>query len=210
MQIKKFQNIIFDLGGVILNIDEHKTIIEFARLSQQTPEEIIATMKLPEHQMVLQHYEMGKINTGQFRQQLSAFAKVQVADKAFDKAWNMVLMDIPLERIKLLKRLKTTHRIFLLSNTNDLHWQHFNQILAETSQLQNFDELFEKTYYSFQLGCRKPDKAIYQHVLQDNNLNPAKTIMFDDLQENLDGAESAGIHTYTIERNQLPLEIFYE
>ncbi len=210
MQIKNFQNIIFDLGGVILNLDEQKTITEFARLSHQKPEEILATMKLPEHRMVLQQYEMGKVNTCQFRQQLSAFAKVQVSDEAFDSAWNMVLADIPINRIALLQKLKKTHRIFLLSNTNDLHWRHFNQMLTKTSQLQNFEELFEKTYYSFHLDCRKPDAEIYQHVLQDSDLDPRQTIMFDDLQENLDGAASVGINTYKVERNQLPLQIFYE
>ena len=210
MQIKNYQNIIFDLGGVILNIDEHKTIAEFARLSRQSPEEILKTMQLPEHRMVLKEYEVGKINTCQFRQQLSAFAKVQVADEEFDKAWNMILVDIPSKRIELLQKLQKTHRIFLLSNTNDLHWRHFNQMLADTLELRDFEQLFEKTYYSFQLDCRKPDAAIYSHVLKDSQLEPEATLMLDDLEENLEGAASVGIHTYKVERNHLPLEIFYE
>ncbi len=208
MQIKNYQNIIFDLGGVILNIDEQRTITEFARLSQQSPQEILATMQLPEHRMVLKQYETGKINTCQFRQQLSAFAKVQVPDEDFDLAWNMVLVDIPMPRIELLQKLKKSHRLFLLSNTNDLHWRHFTQMLANTSKLQGFEQLFNQTYYSFELDCRKPDPEIYRHVLQHAGLVAEQTIMFDDLQENLDGAASVGIHTYKVERNQLPLEIF--
>ena len=210
LQIKNYQNIIFDLGGVILNIDEQRTIREFARLSNQPPEEILATMRLPEHRMVLRNYETGKINTCQFRQQLSAFAKVQVPDEQFDAAWNSILVDIPTQRIQLLQHLQKSHRLFLLSNTNDLHWRFFNQMLADTSELQDFEQLFEKTYYSFQLDSRKPDAEIYSHVLKNSQLEPAATIMLDDLQENLEGAASVGIHTYKVERNQLPLEIFYE
>lgn len=210
LQLKNYQNIIFDLGGVILNIDEMQTIRQFARLSNRSPEEILATMQMPEHRMVLRNYETGKINTCQFRQQLSAFAKVQVHDEQFDAAWNSILVDIPIRRIQLLQHLQKSHRLFLLSNTNDLHWRHFNQMLADTSELNDFEQLFEKTYYSFQLDCRKPDPEIYQHVINENNLDTAQTIMLDDLQENLGGAASVGIQTFKVERNKLPLEIFYE
>ena len=206
MITKDFKNIIFDLGGVILNINPELTLQEFARLSGRNVEEIKIVMH--QRRNILEQYETGEIDDVEFKKSLDEFSKISVTDEEFEHAWNKVLVDIPPERIDLLKRLKKDHQLFLLSNTNHLHLKRFNQILEESTGIKNFTELFDKVYYSFMMHTRKPNTDIYQKVLDDNNLDPEQTVLLDDLDENLQGAAKLGIHTLRIKRNQLSLDLF--
>ncbi len=153
-------------------------------------------------------YEKGLLSDVEFRARVRKMLAVEVTDKQIDDAWNAMLGDIPNERLQLLQRLGKKHRVFLLSNTNSIHLQHFNGIVKKVSGRPVLDEFFEQAYYSHLLKMRKPDLEIFDHVLKENKLNPAQTLFLDDNVDNLRAAEQAGIKTAHITHPDLIFSIF--
>jgi putative hydrolase of the HAD superfamily len=105
---------------------------------------------------------------------------------------------LPSERLQLLQKLKTTHRTFLLSNTNEIHINRFNIYLKEYFNIPNLSKYFEKMYLSYEVGMRKPDLEIFYKILNDNNLRSEETIFIDDSEQHLDAAKKIGIDTYLL------------
>lgn len=196
------KNIIFDLGGVILNLAVENTHHEFARLSGLSLQEIKTRVH---HGKYFHEYERGLISDAEFRNHLRQSLQLQVGDAELDTAWNAMLLDIPLQRFALLESLKQTHRVFLLSNTNEIHRQCFNGIVNKTSGKPDIDYYFHQAYFSHVLKLSKPDIAIYQHVLTDQNLLPHETVFLDDNADNIAGAARAGLQTFYV---QHPNQIF--
>jgi glucose-1-phosphatase len=196
------KNIIFDLGGVIINLAVEKTHQAFATLSGLPIEEIKARVH---HGAYFHEYEKGLITDAEFRDQLRVSLNLKVTDSELDAAWNAMLLDIPMERIQLLERLKKNYSIYLLSNTNNIHLQCFSSIVEQLTGKECIDDYFHKAYYSHLLKLSKPDVAIYEHVLAQNNLMSAETIFLDDNKDNLAGANKAGIQTFHV---QHPDQIF--
>ncbi|MBP9926584.1 MAG: HAD family phosphatase [Cyclobacteriaceae bacterium] len=200
--LKGIKNIIFDLGGVIINLSVEKTHQAFASLSGMPVEEIKSIV----HQGAYFHdYERGLISDAEFRTHLRQSLGLQVPDAQLDAAWNAMLLNIPMERIDLLVRLKERFSIYLLSNTNNIHLQCFNGIVKNLTGHSTIDNYFHKAYYSHLLKLSKPDVAIYNHVLLQNGLVPESTIFLDDNKDNLTGANKAGIKTFHV---QHPDQIF--
>ncbi len=201
------QNIIFDLGGVIINLAPQKTVEAFARLSGLSPEKVLkAYSERPEFHL----YEKGLLTNHEFRSALRGLFNVEASDAELDRCWNAMLLDIPLQRIQLLEKLKRNYRVFLLSNTNDIHLQCFNQIAKGVTGQPGLEPWFHKAYYSHLLKMRKPDVEIYEHVLQENHLQPAATLFLDDNLANLEGARQAGIQTFHVQQPDLIFTIFHE
>lgn len=196
------KNIIFDLGGVILNLSVERTHQAFAKLSGLPVTEIKSRVH---HGQFFHDYERGLITDAEFRNHLRTNLQVNTVDADLDAAWNAMLLDIPSERFVLLEKLKQTHRLFLLSNTNEIHRQCFNRIVQQTSGKPNIDHYFHQAYFSHLLNLSKPDVAIYQHVLSDQNLLPSETVFLDDNADNIAGAARAGLQTFYV---QHPNQIF--
>lgn len=189
---KKVKNLIFDLGGVIINLDTHATVEAFSKLGQLC-EEGVSIYSLD----ILKNYEKGLITDEEFRQQLTEKLNRCSIDEV-DTAWNSMLLDIPLERLHFLRSLKKEYRMFLLSNTNKIHLDQVNNILNKACGEANFSSFFEKTYYSHLMKKRKPDPEIFEQVLTENNLTAEETLFIDDNLGNLHGAESLGIKTLLV------------
>jgi len=196
------KNIIFDLGGVIINLAVEKTHQAFATLSGLPLEEIKNRVH---HGAYFHEYEKGLITDAEFRNHLRQSLNLNVTDAQLDTAWNAMLLDIPIERIQLLERLKQTHSVYLLSNTNNIHLQCFTAIVKQLTGNPSIDYYFHEAYYSHLLKLSKPDVTIYNHVLSQNNLSPEETIFLDDNKDNLIGANKAGIQTFHV---QHPDQIF--
>lgn len=187
--MKKIKNIIFDLGGVILNIDLKRT--EDA-LKELGIEKLTDHMRQSQMISFFGEYERGKIDDAAFIRAIQSLSVRVVSEEATINAWNALLLDFPEERIALLKKLKEKYRLFLLSNTNAIHHQKFQQqIFLQTGSY--LEDLFEKTYYSHTVGLSKPDVAIFQLVINENKLDPAETIFVDDSEVNMSGALEAGL-----------------
>lgn len=196
------KNIIFDLGGVIINLSVEKTHQAFAALSGLPVSEVKTRVH---HGAFFHEFEKGLITDIEFRNHLRESLSMQVTDEQLDQAWNAMLLDIPLPRIQLLEKLKSRYTIFLLSNTNNIHLQCFNGIVRKLTGKPAIDYYFHASFYSHLIKMSKPDPEIYQHVLFQHALVPEETIFLDDNKDNLVGANKVGIHTFHVEH---PDQIF--
>lgn len=199
------KNIIFDLGGVILNIDYHLTSQAFKNLGLADSDNNYSQAK---QSHLFDRLETGVVEPEQFRQQLKSYFSQTVSDAELDTAWNAMLLDLPQERIDLLKELSKKYRLFLLSNTNIIHYQAYSSYLKKTFGKMIFDEIFEKQYLSFKIGMRKPDKEIFELVLNENKLLASETLFVDDSIQHIEGAEKTGIAAYHLKTTETILDVF--
>jgi len=197
------KNIIFDLGGVLVDIDPDKTAKAFARLSNMDPVDI---MELHKSQNFFVDYEKGLIDDSAFRDQIRNFLKTDMSDQTVDRAWGALLLDFPQNKIDLLSNARKKYRTFLLSNTNNIHRKKFEKSFRDAAHADFYD-YFENVYYSFQMHMRKPDKEIFVKVLEENNLNPQETLLIDDHRPNIETAQALGMKTCHVKINQEFIEI---
>lgn len=184
------KNIIFDLGGVILNLDNKRTEDAFTSLGVK---DIRSYFGLGHAASFFKEYEMGRISDRQFIDSIRELTGLSVSDASIVDSWNALLLDFPAERFQLLTQLRKSYRLFLFSNTNAIHMTAFQKIYVETFGGGSLEDHFEKTYYSHLLGMRKPDRASFEYILKENQLNAAETMFVDDAIVNVEGAEQAGL-----------------
>ena len=199
----EIKNIIFDLGGVIINLSVKATVQRFSVLTGLSPEYL--NDKLLKSDLFKDH-EKGKVSDKDFRNQIRSTLNVDSSDEEIDDSWNAMLLDIPKERIELLLHLKDRYRLFLLSNTNEIHLLRFSEIIDHMNF--SFETLFEKVYYSHRLLMRKPNKEIFEYVLHENGLIAEQTLFLDDSLENLSGAASIGIKTFHVKHPDSLFHLF--
>ena len=188
--MQNIRNIIFDLGGVILDIDFKRTERAFVELGVTNFSELFG---LGHAESFFKEHEAGKITDDEFLASLQRVATHSLEPEVVQAAWNALLISFPPERIELLKRLKSKYRLFLLSNTNAIHVTAFQKIYREAFNNGVLDELFEKTYYSHKIQLRKPNKEIYEFVLKDKQLKPEETLFIDDALVNVEAARDSGM-----------------
>ncbi|MBE7660382.1 HAD-IA family hydrolase [Tenacibaculum finnmarkense] len=184
------KNIIFDFGDIFINLDKQATHKEMAKLG--------VTSFSEDMMQTYYRYEMGLISTDEFIAfYQTKFPQISPADLV--NAWNAILLDFPKNRLAFLKDLAASkkYRLFLLSNTNDLHisWIQ-NNWGAEL--YQEFKNCFEQFYLSHEINFRKPNATIYEFVLNENNLIASETLFVDDLKENTDSAKKLGINVWNL------------
>jgi epoxide hydrolase-like predicted phosphatase len=190
------KNIIFDLGGVIMNIDFKKTEEAFAALGFPDFSQYMTQYHITPF---FSAYELGEIDNAAFIRGVQQIASKPIADHKIIQAWNALLLDFPAENIALLENIKKEYRIFLLSNTNALHHDAFQQTLQELTG-KRLEDIFEKVYFSHSVHLRKPHADIYRLVLDENKLDPSETLFIDDTASNFSGAEEAGIQTFHLKK----------
>lgn len=183
------KNIIFDLGGVILNIDLRKTQDAFTSLGVKNIEEVF---RMGHIDSFFKSYEIGAIDDAQFLDAIQKMAGIQVAPEIVVEAWNALLLDFPPERINFLRELKSKYRLFLLSNTSALHHVRFHEMFKQQFG-GSLDDLFEKAYYSHLIRLHKPTEAAYKLIVDENGLIAGETLFIDDSAANVEGAEKAGL-----------------
>ena len=190
--MQNIKNIIFDLGGVILNINFKKTEEAFLQLGLKNFSDHISQTYISDF---FEKYETGLIDDVEFVEGIAKLIGEPIDDDKIIAAWNALLLDFPPERIALLKKIKTKFRIFLLSNTNSIHLKEFQQRLFNLYGVY-LEDLFEKAYYSHAVKLRKPGAAIFELVLKENNLDPSETLFIDDTASNFEEAKKLGIHVH--------------
>lgn len=195
MNKNHIKNIIFDLGGVIINLDTQKTASEMKKLGFDDFEKSYSLLNQTD---LFDLLEKGLITPEQFRIEIRKHICNTVSDVQIDEAWSAMLLDFPKERIDLIQKTKSKYRTFLLSNTNKIHFDKYNSDFNAVYGF-NFNSLFEKAYYSFEIGHRKPDLDIYKHVLKHSNLIPNETLFIDDSEANIRTAKMLGIQTLWVD-----------
>ena len=183
------KNIIFDYGGVILNIDHQLPIQAFYELGLQDFGSLYSHA-IQSH--LFDHLETGKIYPVEFYQQIREISGLELTNHQIETAWNTIILDMPEHRIRLLEKLKLKYRLFLLSNTNIIHYKVYSKQLLEQYGY-HFEDLFEKVYFSFKLGIKKPDPEVFHLLIRENHLIPSETLFIDDSNQNILGAKSIGL-----------------
>lgn len=205
MQIDaSIRNIIFDFGGVILNIDYRLTEQAFAQLGLKDFDTIYSQATQKE---LFDVFEKGLISPAEFRTEIRKFIR-EASDSQIDHAWNSMLLDLPKERVVLLDRLRKTHRLFLLSNTNEIHFTAFTSYMKDRFKRDIFSEVFEKAYVSHQVKMRKPDAEIFEFVIAQHGLKKEETLFIDDSIQHIEGAKKVGLNTVFLEKGKTILDLF--
>ena len=195
----QIKNIIFDLGGVIINLDIPKTISEFNKLSTQPFDSIYNQLQ---QTPVFDLFDKGQITEADFFAELKKTLPDNITDEKLLFAWNAMLLDFPKHRLELLNKLKPNYRLFLLSNTNESHVVEFEKILFSSHGHKNLEPFFEKVYYSCRMNMRKPNTDIFDFVLNENNLIAEETLFIDDSPQHVEGALKLGIKAMLLEKNK--------
>jgi len=199
------KNIIFDFGGVILDIDPELTFNEFVNLGFKNPE---ALLKPEFMEDIAAKFERGILTPEVFRNKLREFLAIDATDQQIDDAWNALLFDIPGERIEVIKQVKKHYTTLLLSNSNEIHYELFVRDLQLRFGYREFDDLFHKAYFSFDLHLSKPNPEIFEFVINQHELNPAETLFIDDREDNIEAAQQLGFRTYLLQKPERVRDLF--
>jgi glucose-1-phosphatase len=193
MQTAHFRNIIFDFGGVIINIDFQRTIDSFIKLGAENFDQLYSKAT---QSGIFDELDKGIISQEQFIGQLLTFLPSNVTPEQVILAWNDIIIDLPARRIKLLEEIRVNYKTYLLSNTNIIHYAVYNEWLRNDYNHPEFSGLFEKAYLSFKLGMRKPDREIFDLVFSENKLNKEETLFIDDSEHIIELSRSYGIPSF--------------
>jgi putative hydrolase of the HAD superfamily len=200
----QIESIVFDLGGVIVNLDYGLTIQAFSELAGY---DITQQYSQQSQADLFSEFEVGSITATEFRQGLKQLFRFEAADKDIDQAWSALILAFPTERVELIRQLSRQKRIFLLSNINELHLATSDRKFTEAmgNSIGTLADQFERAYYSHLVGDRKPNASIFQRVIDENNLDPVSTLFLDDTAHNLLGAQQVGLQTIHVTQKS-PIE----
>lgn len=201
---KGIKNIIFDLGGVLLDLDVDLSIKAFQQLGLT---DVIKPGGWGYHHEVFLKMEQGLLTDNQFREGIRSLLPKSVCDSDIDKAWCNMLIDFAPEKIHLLQQLSSKYKLFLFSNTNSIHITYFQDLFLRKFNF-SLSSLFVKDYYSNEIKLRKPAIESFQFVLNDAGLNPQETLFIDDSDKNIEGAKIAGLNTIWLEPNMELEDLF--
>ena len=189
---KNIKNIVFDLGGVLIDLDFKSAINGLQKAGFTNVKEQLQAF---DNEGIFQKFELGEISADEFRASIRENSNVSLTDEEVDSLWNLMLLEIPREKLELILDLRSKYMVYLLSNTNSIHWDY---VCKNAFNYRGFrvNDYFEKTFLSFEMHLAKPDKAIFEKMLYDANLLPEETLFIDDLEANCKAAEEVGIHTH--------------
>ena len=191
--LQNIRHIIFDLDGVLLNIDYGAT--EKAFIDLGIPDFGARYSQLAQSAL-FDELETGRLDRSAFIAAVRAFDQsLNLSEAQIEKAWNAMLLDFPLRRLQLLQQLRGHYDLFLLSNTNEIHELAFNAILSGSHGLPSIATLFDRVYFSHRVGMRKPDEVVFRHILEENELRPEHTLFIDDSPQHIETAQRLGIQT---------------
>lgn len=199
--MKHFNNIttlIFDLGGVLVNLDLEQCILNFKQLGLKNFEPLMGQFG---QKGFFLEFEKGKISIEQFRDQIRKLTDQSITDTQIDHAWSSFLCDIPNQKLEMLLELKKKFRLLLLSNTNPLHIE--GAVPVEFAKVgKKISDIFEKCYLSYEMGMAKPSPEIFEALLVDAGVKPEECLFLDDGIKNIEQANKLNIQTYLVDPNE--------
>ncbi len=199
------KNIIFDFGGVIYDIDHTKTKDAFVKLGLKDFDTLYGHAI---QSKLFEDFEIGKISPDNFREEIRSYISSNISDNQIDEAWNALLLGFNLKRLDLLEKVNEQYRIFLLSNTNQIHFLKYMDELNHMNRLESFKKLFEKLFFSHQIGMRKPDHKIFYYALSESHIKPEETVFIDDYDLNIIAANKCGLKGIHLKPNQNISDLF--
>lgn len=200
-----YDAVIFDLGGVLINLDYSLTEKAFIDLGSEKFSEMYSQLNQTD---LFDRFETGKVSQFHFVNRiLDQLPRGRNANQVVH-AWNAMILDFPKERMEWLAEFGKNRRIFLLSNTNDLHVTAVRASLTKSVGHGDLESYFEKAYFSCDMGKRKPDVECFRQVIEENSLNPEKTLFIDDSPQHIEGAKKIGLQTFHLEKGREVKTVF--
>lgn len=195
----RLDTLILDLGGVLIDVDYERS----ARAFQENGVPNFAQQFSKAAQTPLfDRFEKGEIGPKEFRDEVRRLLNPELKDKVIDACWNAMLGSVPPERMALVEDLRMRYRVYLLSNTNRIHVPAFLDIVQRQNRIADFRQEFDGTYFSCEMGMRKPDAEIFERVLKETFATPEGTLFIDDSIQHVEGARKAGLHAAHLDLDQ--------
>ena len=201
------KNIVFDLGAVLFDLDYKLSVEAFKRLGIDDPRKLFSEKGQVE---LFSEFERGEIGSSEFIEGINGFLPSKAKAQQIMDSWNAMLLGLPKTSIELLNNLRDKYNLYLLSNTNDLHFERFHEMIKQDHGLDRLEGFFKKIYYSHHEGLKKPEPEIYLRLIDREGLLPSETVFIDDMERNVKGAESVGIVGIWLENGDSVLELFDE
>ena len=196
--MKHFSNIstlIFDFGGVLIDLDMNQSILNFRKLGVENVENYLSNFGQSGFFMQL---EKGKISADEFRSEIRKMTTNTITDKEIDDAWNAFLVRIPSEKLDIVYELRKKYRIIMLSNTNAIHFPYAEQTFFSYKN-RDIDEYFDKCYRSYDMKMAKPDTEIFEAILNQEQVAANQCLLLDDGPKNIEQAQKLGFQTYFVD-----------
>ena len=188
----KIKNVVFDLGGVLINLDFDNCLNAFRKAGFRDIEKLACQFS---GKGFFSQFELGEISPEEFRKAIRKEVSEALSDHEIDDMWNLMLLDIPREKLDLLLKLREHYMVYLLSNTNRIHWDYAcEQMFCYRGFRVN--DFFEDIFLSFEMHKAKPEKDIYEQMMKEANILPEETFFIDDSAINCQAAISLGIQSY--------------
>lgn len=197
MDYSTIKNIVFDLGRVVVDIAPENAFNAFSKLSKTNCSPAHIEAKMAENN-IWKSYESGEMTDQEFREWIRQSFDIEADNDIIDYSFNTILQEVDPQKVKLIQSLSAHYNLFVLSNTSKIHMDYFLKMMHEKHGIPHFWDCFTKPFLSYEMGCWKPEKSIYQKMLKVGNMVPAQTLFFDDLEVNVQAAEELGIQTIQI------------
>lgn len=200
--MENIKNLIFDLGNVILNIDTKLSEAAFARHGMTNFSELYT---LTAQNELFDKLEIGSLTEKEFNDEFRRVTGSKLPDNILKECWNALIMDFPTARIEMLKRLKHEgkYRTFILSNTNIIHYHYYTDLLKRTHGIDGLESLVEHAYFSHEIGLKKPNRDIFDYVVEHSHIKPAESLFIDDNKANIEAANALGFNTIFLKDNNM-------
>ena len=194
------RNIIFDLGGVLFNLDYNRTLHSFEKSGFPQFKSHFSQLQ---QNSLFDLFETGKISGPEFHKAFRNDYQTHLTDDEIDAAWNAMLIGFPDFILDFLSEMKKKYSLFLMSNANEIHFREVNRLFIQQFPEHTFADYFDKMYFSFLAGLRKPDEAFFNKIISENNLAVNETAFFDDSPQHVKAAKKLGINAFLIPKNTL-------
>lgn len=200
--MENIRNLIFDLGNVILNIDTKLSEIAFAQYGMNDFEKLYT---LASQNELFDRLEVGSITENEFYDEFRRVTGCKLDNKTLEQCWDALIMDFPSARIEMLKRLKNEgkYRTFILSNTNIIHYRFYTALLKRTRGVDGLESLVEHAYFSHEIGLKKPNRDIFDYVVEHSHIKPEESIFIDDNEANIKAANTLGFNAIFLKDNNM-------
>jgi putative hydrolase of the HAD superfamily len=204
-EFTNIKNIVFDLGNVLLNLDFDASIKAFHAIGLRND---VLDNQQAYSDPIFYALEVGKVSPGEFREQVRKVLKnPDATDQQIDDAWYAMILDIPENRVKTVQQLSKNYKVYLFSNTNQIHIERLHKSFKSEYGIE-FSSLFEKDFYSHEIHERKPDLSSFEKVIELSGVKPDETLFVDDLEKNILAAQQAGLQTFWLKNGLEMAEIF--
>jgi len=194
--MRKIKNIIFDLGGVFLHVDYLKTQEAFIQAGVTNFDQLYTQQHASP---LFELLETGKITPEEFYDLFREISGTQLSNEQIRTAWNAILGEFYMDALEWLTVKNKQYNVYLFSNTNKIHKDAFERIYREQTGLENFEDNFIRSYYSHELGLRKPYPSSFRAIIDELQLDAAETLFIDDSLKNVEGAIEAGLQGIHLE-----------